>query len=134
MNIENGIKPIPRPAFSKSSNTGQIQQPKVQEVQVQKKASPKVEIDVFEQVKEKPEYTPTIAEQTVINAIEHANKKLQGVQTEFEYGIHGKTKQIMVKVLDKETKEVIREIPSEKILDMVSKMWELAGMFVDEKR
>lgn len=134
MNIDNDIKPIPSPVLSNSRNTEKIQQPKVKEVQVQKKASQKVEIDVFEQVKEKPEYTPTIAEQTVINAIQHANKKLQGVQTEFEYGVHEKTKQIMVKVLDKETKEVIREIPSEKILDMVAKMWELSGMFVDEKR
>lgn len=132
MNIKSGVKPIP--ALSKQSNTAQVQQPKVEKVKVQKKVSPKVEIDVFEHVKEEPEYNPTIAEQTVIKAIQHANKKLQGIQTEFEYSIHEKTKQIMVKVLDKETKEVIREIPSEKILDMVSKMWELAGVFVDEKR
>jgi flagellar protein FlaG len=29
--------------------------------------------------------------------------------------------------------EVIREIPPEKILDMVAKMMELAGILVDEK-
>jgi len=32
----------------------------------------------------------------------------------------------MVKVIDSETKEVIREIPPEKILDMVAAMLEMA--------
>ncbi|HHY78507.1 MAG TPA: flagellar protein FlaG, partial [Clostridiales bacterium] len=52
----------------------------------------------------------------------------------FEYSIHEATKQIMVKVIDKETDEVIREIPPEKILNMVAKMWEIAGLIVDERR
>ncbi|MDD2574742.1 MAG: flagellar protein FlaG, partial [Firmicutes bacterium] len=29
--------------------------------------------------------------------------------------------------------EIIREIPPEKILDMVAKIWELAGLMVDRK-
>jgi flagellar protein FlaG len=36
--------------------------------------------------------------------------------------------------VDNDTKEIIREIPPEKTLDMISKMWELAGLVVDEKR
>ena len=39
----------------------------------------------------------------------------------------------MVKVINSETNEVIREIPPEKILDLVAKMWELAGILVDER-
>jgi flagellar protein FlaG len=35
---------------------------------------------------------------------------------------------------DKERKEVIKEIPPEETLEMVEKMWELAGILVDEKR
>jgi flagellar protein FlaG len=40
----------------------------------------------------------------------------------------------MVKVIDIETKDVIKEFPPEKILDMVAKMWEVAGIMVDERR
>lgn len=40
----------------------------------------------------------------------------------------------MVKVVDTQTNEIIREIPPEKTLDMFVKMLELAGIFVDEKR
>ena len=35
---------------------------------------------------------------------------------------------------EKETKEVIKELPPEKTLDMIAKAWELAGLLVDEKR
>jgi flagellar protein FlaG len=40
----------------------------------------------------------------------------------------------MVKVLDKDTGKVVREIPPEKILDMVAKFMEKAGIIVDERR
>jgi len=39
----------------------------------------------------------------------------------------------MIKVINSETDEVIREIPPEKILDLIAKLWELAGIIVDEK-
>ena len=70
----------------------------------------------------------------VKKTIEHANQKMFGVSSMFQYSIHEKTNQIMIKVIDKETKEVIMEIPPEKALDAIAKMWELAGIFVDEKR
>lgn len=76
----------------------------------------------------------TIAEKTVIEAIERANKKLSGVFAEFEFSIHEKTKQISIKVINKETKEIIREIPPEQVLDMVAHLWEMAGIILDEKR
>ncbi len=75
-----------------------------------------------------------ISERVVIDAIEKANKAILGANTKFEFSIHEKTKEIMVKVVDAETHELIREIPPEKILDMVAKMWEMAGIIVDERR
>lgn len=75
-----------------------------------------------------------IGEEQLIIAIERANKAMQGINTSFRFSIHEGTKEIMVKVLDKDTGEVVREIPSEKILDMVAKMWEMSGIFVDERR
>lgn len=75
-----------------------------------------------------------ISEKAVVNAIEKANKALVMTKTQMEFSIHEKTKEIMVKVIDSNTKEVIREIPPEKILDMVAKMLELAGILVDERR
>ena len=117
----------------------------------QMKEAPKgevaVEAKVKELVQEKPKYEPTlkeksdieeyatsVGEKALIAAIDRANKKLEGVNTEFEFKVHEKTKQINIKVLNKETGELIREIPPEKVLDMVAHMWEMAGLLVDERR
>ncbi|WP_281883017.1 flagellar protein FlaG [Paenibacillus sp. YYML68] len=76
----------------------------------------------------------TVGEEELIKAIEKANKALQGITTTFEFKIHEATREIMVKVLDKETGKVVRELPPEKVLDMVAKLWEKAGIIVDERR
>ncbi|HCC06922.1 MAG TPA: hypothetical protein DEP72_01970 [Clostridiales bacterium] len=94
----------------------------------------KVEIPIDEKIKEYPEYVPSIPEKSWMEAVETANKKLEGANTEFRFSVHEATNQVSVKVLNKDTGEVIREIPPEKILDMVAKMWEMAGIFVDERR
>lgn len=75
-----------------------------------------------------------VGEEHLIKVIERANKALQGAATSFEFSIHEKTKEIMVKVFDKNTGEMIREIPNHKILDMIAKMWEMAGIVIDERR
>lgn len=75
-----------------------------------------------------------VSERVVIDAIEKANKAISGINTKFEFSIHKKTKEIMVKVIDSDTNQVIREIPPEKMLDLVAKIWEMAGILVDERR
>jgi Uncharacterized flagellar protein FlaG len=75
-----------------------------------------------------------ISEKAVLNAVEKANKAVSMSGRTFEYSIHEKTKEIMIKVIDSDTKKVIREIPPEKILDMVANMMEMAGLLVDERR
>ncbi|AGI40482.1 flagellar protein FlaG [Thermoclostridium stercorarium] len=75
-----------------------------------------------------------ISEKMLIKTIEKANEKLVIANRALEFSIHEKTKEIIVKVIDVETKEVIREIPSEKILDLIANILELAGILVDERR
>lgn len=88
----------------------------------------------YQAMARKPQDQLTMDEKQWINLIERANKALSGGNRSFEFSIHEATKEILVKVIDKDTNEVIREIPNEKILDMVAKMWEMAGIFVDERR
>jgi flagellar protein FlaG len=75
-----------------------------------------------------------VSERIVIEAIERANNAIVGSNRKFEFTIHESTKEIMIKVLDSETNEIIREIPPEEILDMVAKIWEMVGIIVDERR
>ena len=74
------------------------------------------------------------SEAAVKTAISQANSKLNLGKTKCEFSYHEKTKRVSIKVLDEETSEVIREIPPEKSLEMVEKMWELAGFLIDERR
>ncbi|KKD54581.1 MULTISPECIES: flagellar protein FlaG [Paenibacillus] len=64
--------------------------------------------------------------QKVIDAI-------QGPQKMFEISVHEKTHAIMIKVMNKETGDLIREVPPEKILDIAARMMEIAGIIIDKK-
>ncbi|MFC3747567.1 flagellar protein FlaG [Paenibacillus sp. GCM10012306] len=84
-------------------------------------------------LREKQGVNVSVAEEQLIRTIERAVRSLQGPQTTLEISIHEKTHDIMVKVLNKDTGELIREVPPEKTLDLVAKMMEIAGILVDEK-
>ncbi|MBE5951501.1 MAG: flagellar protein FlaG [Lachnospiraceae bacterium] len=68
------------------------------------------------------------------DAIDKVNAKIVPSKTRCEFSYHEDTKRVSIKVIDQNTEEVIREIPPEETLDMLSKMWELAGILVDERR
>ncbi|WP_438447379.1 flagellar protein FlaG [Gorillibacterium sp. sgz5001074] len=76
----------------------------------------------------------SISDEQLVKAVEKAIKALEGPYTSFDISVHDETKQLIVKVMNKETGEVIREIPNEKTLDMVAKMMEVAGILIDERR
>lgn len=65
--------------------------------------------------------------------ISDINRKLNN-NTIAEFGYHDETNRVTIKIVDKDTKETIREIPPEKTLDLIAKAWELAGILVDERR
>jgi len=77
---------------------------------------------------------PNVSAAFIQKAVEKANKAMQIQGRSLEFKIHEKTNEIIVRIVDTETKEVVREIPSEKILDMFASMLEQAGLLVDERR
>jgi flagellar protein FlaG len=73
------------------------------------------------------------SKEQIKKAVEKINKG-QMENSEAVFGIHEETNRVTIKIVDKETKKVIKELPPEKTLDMIAKVWELAGLFVNEKR
>lgn len=65
-------------------------------------------------------------------AVEQLNKSM--ANSEAVFGIHEDTNRVTIKIVDKTTKEVIKELPPEKTLDMIAKVWDMAGILVDERR
>lgn len=127
MNVSNGA---PRNGHTSSvESAAPVEKPKAQEsssLRNQEKQQLEAEIAAEKRAAEK--------EHDVIKAIEKANKHIKTYDRRLEFAIHDTTKQIMVKVLDTNDDTVIREIPSEKVLDMVAHLWEVAGILVDEHR
>ena len=77
------------------------------------------------------EFQPS--EEHIRSVLSKAREKMN-MSTSLEFSYHEATKTVSFKVIDKNTKQVVREIPPEKSLDMLQKMWELAGILIDEKR
>ena len=50
-----------------------------------------------------------------------------------EYNVHEKFGDIMIKIVDRDTKEVLVEVPPKKILDMIAKLCEISGVVFDKK-
>lgn len=65
-------------------------------------------------------------------AVENINKNYGN--TEAVFGIHDGTNRVTIKIIDKESKKIVKEFPAEKTLDMIEKVWEMVGLMVDEKR
>lgn len=72
------------------------------------------------------------SQESIKKMVDQLNKKMSN--SEAIFGIHEGTNRITIKIVDKETKEVLKEYPPEKTLDMIAKVWEMAGILVDEKR
>ena len=66
--------------------------------------------------------------------IEALNQFMRALDVELRFQIHEPTHEVIARLINKETGEVIREIPPEKFLDMLARLQELAGLFVDELR
>ena len=75
-----------------------------------------------------------LSEDQLKNAIDKANKQMRPHRTRFEFSYHEETKRVSITVRDRETSEVIKEIPPEQALEMLEKLWEIAGFLVDERR
>lgn len=90
-------------------------------------------------VNEQTQNNVTKSEENVIDedllkkSVDQANKNLQQYNRFIEREVHSVTHAVMYKLVDSTTNEVISEFPPKKIQDMIAKMWELAGLFVDEK-
>lgn len=81
-----------------------------------------------------PQQNMEASEKQLKEAVKDLHKKLDNSNNEVMFGVHEATKRVTIKIVDKDTKKVVKEFPPEKTLDMIAKVWEMAGILVDEKR
>ena len=76
--------------------------------------------------------SPETQHAQIKKAVEEINRRANN--SEAVFGVHEDTNRVTIKIVDKQTKEVIKEFPPDKTLDMIARVWEMAGLMVDEKR
>ena len=76
--------------------------------------------------------SPEAQQAQIKKAVEEINRRANN--SEAVFGVHEGTNRVTIKIVDKQTKEVIKEFPPDKTLDMIARVWEMAGLMVDEKR
>ncbi|WP_096437027.1 flagellar protein FlaG [Alteribacter populi] len=73
------------------------------------------------------------SEKGLTEKLDSLNKLSELQMTSVQFEKHEALDRMFVKVVDRDTKEVVKEIPPEEFLDMISSMLEFAGIIIDEK-
>lgn len=66
-------------------------------------------------------------------AVEKVNKTIRALSQDLQFTVDEQTGIDLVKVVDKETKEVIRQIPSEEMVAIAKRLDELRGLIIRQK-
>lgn len=142
--ITRDIKIVEKSVQASESKPAKESKPETEAAQVTAdnggRSSSVQERPVIRDVVKKPEPLPqenmetaegAVSNESIKRAVEEMNKKT--ANSEAVFGVHESTNRVTIKIVDKKTKEVLKEYPPEKTLDMIAKVWELAGLLVDEK-
>jgi len=66
-------------------------------------------------------------------AVDQLNQMIQTHHTALHFVLHDKLQSYYVQVIDTDSQQVLREIPSKKILDYYASMLQHMGLLVDDK-
>ncbi len=69
--------------------------------------------------------------QAVLDGVQHEIQKMSNVGLQFS--VHESTGRTIVKVVDKETGALIREIPAKELLNLAAKIEEMMGILFDKR-
>lgn len=97
---------------------------------------PKQEQTTVQQMNAKQEEERTskeIPKQKLEEIVKGMNEFLQPSHTSLKFNVHEDLKEYYIQLIDDRTKEVVREIPPKKLLDMYAAMMKFVGLIVDQK-
>ncbi|MFU0789769.1 flagellar protein FlaG [Cerasibacillus sp. JNUCC 74] len=86
-----------------------------------------------EQTNEDKKFSLGMTKNNIKTAVTKLNEFIEPLRTDLQFTYHEKLGEYYVKVINPLTKEVIKEIPPKKMLDMYADMAEFMGILIDEK-
>ncbi|OKL36316.1 hypothetical protein BLL40_10480 [Domibacillus mangrovi] len=93
----------------------------------------KLDLPVQQVTEKVAEQTVPLKEEELAKFAEQVNTFLQPTRTHVQFEYHDDLKEYYVVVVDDDSREVVREIPPKKMLDMYAAMTEFIGLLVDKK-
>jgi flagellar protein FlaG len=75
-----------------------------------------------------------LSSREVSDIVERLNDGVKQIHERMSFSFHEKTQRIIVKVLNSETNEVVREIPAKEAIKLLEHIQDFLGMLVDESR
>ncbi|WNS81320.1 flagellar protein FlaG [Domibacillus sp. DTU_2020_1001157_1_SI_ALB_TIR_016] len=82
---------------------------------------------------EAAEPSTPVREEELQKFADQVNTFLQPTQTHVQFEYHDELQEYYAVIVDNNSGEIIKEIPSKKILDMYAAMTQFIGLFVDKK-
>jgi len=74
-----------------------------------------------------------LSKEELAKEIEHLNKFLEARSSHLKFVLHDELNKYYVQVIDDQSQEVLKEIPSKKMMDIVANFYEKLGLIVDTK-
>ncbi|RTR36362.1 flagellar protein FlaG [Robertmurraya yapensis] len=95
----------------------------------------RIEVQQTNSIEQQPknETDDSIKEKDMENMVKDINSVLEDTHTSLKYVYHEKLEKYYVTLIDDETKEIVKEIPPKKLLDIYASMREYLGLFIDNK-
>ena len=82
---------------------------------------------------EGPQPEKSISGEQLSAAVKNVQEYIRPYNNGLEFSVNSDTHQFVVKIIDTETKEVIRQIPSEEMIAIAKALDTLQGLFVKQK-
>lgn len=90
-------------------------------------------VDLMEKARNEVREVKKVDKKELETQIETMNQMMDVKDTGLKFNFHEDLDRIYVQVVDRQTEEVVREIPPEKFLDMISSMLEFVGLMIDQR-
>ena len=87
----------------------------------------------LDQTQRAPVAVPPVDAKMLQKAVKDLSQGVQNLQRSLQFSIDESGGRTVIKVVDKDTQEVIRQIPEEQVLELAARLDKVAGVFVQDE-
>lgn len=89
-------------------------------------------VPIVDRKQEIPSAREEIPREEIEKAAEKLNRLMRIIEKNMKFSVDERTHRVIVKIIDSQTGEVLNEIPSKRILDLLGSFNNMAGLLLDK--